>query len=423
MALASNFQHFIDQYLSLKDEWGAALDIFLVVLATGVLDLLSRFFFSWLNRKVSATDNLWDDALYRSFNGPLQALLWVAGLSIAIHIGASSEADWRSYVPTVRGVVVTLTVTWFFWRLIGSIEGNALARAARSDNKLDATTADAIAKLVRGSVLITTALVLLDQFGVPPSSLLAFSGIGGIAVGFAARDVLANIFGGMTVYLNRPFSVGDWIRSPDRDIEGVVEAIGWRATTVRRFDMRPLYVPNAVFSNVALENPSRMTHRRIMETVGIRYEDAAVVPDIVDDVRHMLDADEGIDSDQVILTSLDSLADSSLTLMVYCYTYTTDWAEYLAIKQSVLQRVHDIIRDHDGAISYPTTTINVPGELLIGRKRGRSEGGESDDEEEEIDPRKVQSERSEAVAREKTNRRGRVGPDNTSDASNASEEG
>lgn len=415
MESIASYQHFVDQYLSLKNQWGTALDIFIVVLATGLLDLITRGLFACLYRKVSSTDNLWDDALYRSFNGPLQALLWVFGLSIAIHIGGPADADWRSYVPVVRSVLITLIVTWFFFRLIGTIEVNALARAARADNNLDATTADAIAKLLRGSVLITTILVLLDQFGVPPSSLLAFSGIGGIAIGFAARDVLANLFGGVTVYLNRPFSVGDWIRSPDRDIEGVVEAIGWRATTVRRFDMRPLYVPNAVFSNVALENPSRMSHRRIMETVGIRYQDAGVVPDIVDDVRGMLDRDDAIDSDQVILTALDGLADSSLQLLVYCYTRTTDWAEYVAIKQSVLQRVHGIIREYDAAICYPTTTIEVPGELLIGRADEGAEQQTSDDENEEIDTGKVQSERSEAVAREKATRHGRVGPDNASE--------
>ncbi|MDA3921520.1 MAG: mechanosensitive ion channel family protein [Salinisphaera sp.] len=409
--LVAAYQQFMDHYLSLHNQWGTALDMAVILVATGALDLITRLLFAWLYRKVSATDNLWDDALYRSFNGPLQALLWAAGLSIAIHIGSSANADWRVYVATIRRLAIVLIVAWFFFRLIGSIESNALDRAAQADNNLDPTTADAIAKLARGLVLILMALALLQEFGVPPSSLLAFSGIGGIAVGFAARDVLANIFGGMTVYLNRPFSVGDWIRSPDRDIEGVVEAIGWRATTVRRFDMRPLYVPNAVFSNVALENPSRMSHRRIMETIRLRYADAAAVPDIVEAIRDMLDGDDAIDSDQVVLTSLDSLSDSSLKLMVYCYTYTTDWAEYLAINQSVLQRIQDIVRDHDAAIAYPTTTLHIPGELQVSCAGGRHAGNEQED----IDTGKVQSERSQAVAREKASQRGRYGPDNASE--------
>ena len=91
---------------------------------------------------------------------------------------------------------------------------------------------------------------------------------------FAAKDLLANFFGGLTIYLDRPFAVGDWIRSPDREIEGTVERIGWRLTLIRTFDKRPLYIPNAVFTTIAVENPSRMHNRRIYETIGIRYDDA-----------------------------------------------------------------------------------------------------------------------------------------------------
>ncbi|KEZ76926.1 mechanosensitive ion channel family protein [Salinisphaera hydrothermalis] len=408
MNLVDTYQHFMSQYLSLKSEWGTVIDVAGILVITALLDLLTRGIFACLHRRVLKTRNLWDDALYRSVNGPLQVLLWIAGVSIAIVLATSPDHPWRDYVPKVRGILITLTMVWFAFRLIGTIEKNALARAARRHDKLDATTADAIAKLVRAVTLIIAGLVLLDQFGVSPSGLLTFSGVGGIAVGFAARDVLANIFGGVTVYLNRPFSVGDWIRSPDRDIEGTVEAIGWRATTVRRFDMRPLYVPNAVFSNVALENPSRMSHRLINETIGIRYEDAAIVPDLVEDIRSMLDEDENIDSEQVILTYLDSLSASSLDLLVYCYTHTTDWAEYLAIKQGVLQRVQDRIREHGGAISFPTTTIHIPGELVVARAEQQ---GSDDDDQEEIDSEKVQSEEKRDVARERASDQGKVGPD------------
>ena len=119
--------------------------------------------------------------------------------------------------------------------------------------------------------------MILQSLGVSVSGLLAFGGIGGIAVGFAARDLLANFLGGLSIYLDRPFTVGDWIRSPDREIEGTVEEIGWRMTRIRTFDQRPLYVPNSIFASVALENPSRMNNRRIYETLGIRYEDAACI--------------------------------------------------------------------------------------------------------------------------------------------------
>ena len=392
-------QTLIGEYQRLHEQWGVALDVCAILLATALADLFTRWLSSCLRRRVETSPNIWDDAIYYSVKGPVQGLIWVIGVSAAIGVSRPEEAPgWLEYVPEVRGVILVLLFTWFVFRMIRSVGSNALARAAGRDNAIDVTTADAIGKLLRIAALITAGLLIMQVLGVSPSALLAFSGIGGIAVGFAARDVLANIFGGLTIYLNRPFSVGDWIRSPDRDIEGVVEAIGWRATTLRRFDMRPLYVPNAVFSNVSLENPSRMSHRRIMETVAVRYDDAAAIPDIVTAVRKMLDEDEAIDSDQVILTYLDSLGDCALNLLVYCYTHTTDWAEYLAVKQSVLQRVQDIVRDHDAAIAYPTTTMHVPDAVHFARAEER----EDSDREEEIDTEKVQSERDRAITREKT---------------------
>ncbi|MES1925440.1 mechanosensitive ion channel family protein [Salinisphaera sp. T31B1] len=413
--LGTVFDQALAFYKGLEAEWGVAVDIFSIVFVTGLIDLVTRVLLSWIGRHARRSDNVWDDAIYYSVNGPLQGVIWVIGLSLALRIGQPEDGwFWLEYVGRVRGVVLVALFVWFLFRLIRSVGANLLARAAGRDNAIDTTTADAIGKLLRISVLITAGLMIMQVFGVSPSALLAFSGVGGIAVGFAARDVLANIFGGLTVYLNRPFSVGDWIRSPDRDIEGVVEAIGWRATTVRRFDMRPLYVPNAVFSNVALENPSRMTHRRIMETVGLRYDDAAAIPDIVEAVRKMLDDDDAIDSDQVILTYIDSLGDSAIHLLIYCYTYTTDWAEFLAIKQSVLQRAQDIVREHDAAIAYPTTTLHVPGELLIARASAGDE-----DEQEEIDAEKVQSERTQAVAREARRAEHTQGPDSPSEEGEA----
>src|SRR5690606_7863144 len=151
------------------------------------------------------------------------------------------------------------------------------------------TTVRAIGKLLRATVIITAGLIVLQLFGYSISGVLAFGGIGGIAVGFAAKDLLANFFGGLMIYLDRPFAVGDWIRSPDREVEGTVEYIGWRLSRIRTFDQRPLYVPNSVFMNIAVQNPSRMTNRRIFENVGIRYEDGDKMAAIIDNVRTMLE--------------------------------------------------------------------------------------------------------------------------------------
>jgi len=213
--------------------------------------------------------------------------------------------------------------------------------------------------LLRVSVFITAGLSVLQTLGVSISGVLAFGGIGGIAVGFAAKDLLANFFGGLMIYMDRPFAVGDWVRSPDRNIEGTVEQIGWRLTQIRTFDQRPLYVPNSVFATISLENPSRMRNRRINETIGVRYEDAAKLPVIVDDVRKMLLEHPDIDASRTLMVNFDSFADSSLEFFIYTFTKTVDWVEFHQVKERVMLKIIRIVEGHGAEFAFPTRTLHV----------------------------------------------------------------
>jgi MscS family membrane protein len=235
-------------------------------------------------------------------------------------------------------------------------------RQGDSDVKpMDPTTASAISKLVKGSVLITATLMVLQNLGYSISGVLAFGGVGGIAIGFAAKDLLANFFGGLMIYLDRPFNVGDWIRSPDKDIEGTVEKIGWRLTTVRTFEKRPLYIPNAVFANIAVENPSRMSHRRINETIGIRYDDLSHMHSIVREVEAMLRQHPDIDNEQTLMVHFNQFNASSVDFFVYALTPTTNWIRFHALKQDILLQVSAIIAQHGAEIAFPTQTLHLPG--------------------------------------------------------------
>jgi MscS family membrane protein len=201
--------------------------------------------------------------------------------------------------------------------------------------------------------------VVLQTLGFSLSGVLAAGGIGGLAIGFAAKDLLANFFGGLTIYMDRPFSVGEWIRSPDRQIEGTVEKISWRHTRIRGFNKNPIYVPNAVFTTIVVENPSRMTHRRIIETIGIRYDDLAHVASIVDAIKNMLLNHSGVDNQQTIIVNFNGFAASSLNLYVYAFTKTTNWVVFHEVKQSLLLEIAVIIEQHGAQIALPTQTLHV----------------------------------------------------------------
>ncbi|MFC1750481.1 mechanosensitive ion channel family protein [Pseudomonadota bacterium] len=338
-------------------EW--AIQVFIVVFCTLLLDFFLKRLLNRMQRQVEKTTNPWDDALLSSVRRPLSVLVWVVGLTFAASIvDEISDAAIFSAIIPLRDVGVVTVIAWFLLRFIRAAQNNIIAHRLENEIEIDHTTVDAIGKLLRISVVITAVLVGLQTLGFSISGVLAFGGIGGIAIGFAAKDLLANFFGGLMIYLDRPFSVGEWIRSPDREIEGVVEHIGWRQTRIRTFDKRPLYVPNSVFANIGVENPSRMSHRRIYETIGIRYDDAAKMSAITADVKQMLLAHPEIDTTQTMIVNFNSFAPSSMDFFVYTFTKTTEWIKFHEIKHDVLLKINEIVASHDAELAFPTSTLH-----------------------------------------------------------------
>lgn len=338
------------------------LFLFAIVFATLLLNLIVRKLFKFLLVKAEETHNLWDDALVIAFKSPIQWAIWLFGINLAaIFTAKVNDLNWLPSLTLVNKTATVIVIAWILLRLISRIEKN-LTQPEYLSKPMDLTTATAIRKLLHASIVITATLVILQSFGISISGVLAFGGIGGIAIGFAAQDLLANFFGALMIYLDKPFSVGDWIRSPDREIEGTVEDIGWRQTVIRTFDKRPLYVPNSIFTKIAVENPSRMSNRRIYETIGVRYDDASKVSGIVDQVKTMLREHEEIDQKQTLIVNLNLFGPSSLDFFVYTFTKTTDWVRYHEIKQDVLLKIEQIIDAADAEIAFPTQRIELAGE-------------------------------------------------------------
>jgi len=339
--------------------WGWMTDpvvitAFLVVLGTVTCNFVSRRLLDRIAKKARLTKTVWDDALINALRQPVNLMVWVLGISWAAEIvAADAVSGFSGIIEPARYVAVVAIISLFMYRFVKECETGFI------NTGVDVTTATAIGKLLRLSVIITAVLSVLQTLGVSVSGIMAFGGIGGIAVGFAAKDLLANFFGGLMIYLDRPFVVGDWVRSPDREIEGSVEHIGWRLTLIRTFDRRPLYVPNSVFANIALENPSRMQNRRIYEHFGVRYDDASSVKAIVDDVREMLANHAEIAHDRTLIVNFNEFGASSLNFFIYTFTNTVNWVEFHGVKERVLLQVLSIIEKHGAECAFPTTTVHL----------------------------------------------------------------
>lgn len=350
----------INNYINQDSLW--ILHIFIIVFVSLVLDYIQKRVLTKLQSKLESTKTPWDDALIHAIRKPLSLLIWMFGLSFALDVMSTS------FAPVIREIAVITSVAWVAVRFIKFAEQNILHQQKIKGKPIDRSTADAISQLLRVTVIITSFLVALQTLGFNISAILAFGGIGGIAIGFAAKDLLANFFGGLMIYLDRPFAIGDWIRSPDKEIEGTVEKIGWRLTVIRTFDKRPLYIPNSIFASIAVENPSRMTNRRIYETIGIRYDDAAILPVIVDEVRAMLKVHDEIDTNTTLMVNFNKFSESSLDFFIYTFTKTTDWQHYHHVKQDILFKVNEIIAKHNAEMAFPTSTVNIQNGMPVFEK-------------------------------------------------------
>ena len=126
-----------------------------------------------------------------------------------------------------------------------------------------------------------------------------------------------------------------------------------------------MYVPNSVFTNIVVENPSRMANRRIYETIGLRYADITSMDRIVDEVKAMLLAHEAIDADKTLMVNFNTFADSSLDFFIYAFTKTTKWVEFHTIKQDVMLKIAEIIQRHGAEIAFPTSTLHLADPITV----------------------------------------------------------
>ncbi|WP_100751618.1 mechanosensitive ion channel family protein [Vibrio salilacus] len=338
---------------SLIQSWDT--NVLLITLASFLAWIAWRLAYNQLQMLVGKTSFQWDDLVLAAIKTPVSTLIWCWPATISIGFLLQdytiSKLNW---LGTLKEILLIGIFLWIAIRLINNIEEYILEQRKR-----DETTVQAVSKIARLFFIVITTLTVMQTFGLSLSGLLTFGGVGGLVVGLAAKDLLSNFFGGMMIYFDRPFKVGDWIRSPDRQIEGTVERIGWRMTIIRTFDKRPLYVPNSIFSNIVVENPSRMQNRRINENIGIRYKDGGKVDVIVSDIKTMLTNHPDIDAKQTLIVNFNGFGPSSLTLMVYTFTKTVNWIRYHKVKQDVLLKIYDIIKQHDAEIAFPTQTIRL----------------------------------------------------------------
>jgi MscS family membrane protein len=307
-----------------------------------------------ITKHSSNTKTQLDDHLISAISAPLKLLIWYGWLYFSL-VELTSEIPPLSQIVSYIVIAPVFILTWGILRLISNTETYMLNK----EGSIDKDSVRLFTRLTKILFVFAIILGVAQFYGYAVSSILTLGGVGGIVVGFAAKDMLANIFGGLMIQMDKPFSTGDWIRTTDKSIEGVVEKIGWRMTRIRTFSKNPVYVPNGIFATIPIETPSRMTNRQIYEVIGIRYDDIAQMESIIEKVQELLAKSKNIDHKEPCRVYFDVFNASSLDFVIWAFSSSTDATEFKTFKGRLLLDIAQIISDHGAEIAYPTQTLHI----------------------------------------------------------------
>jgi MscS family membrane protein len=260
-----------------------------------------------------------------------------------------------------------LSLVWAVYRLVDVLAETMAAKAAVTESKLD----DQLVPLVRKSLKVLTViaglLFLLENLNVDVTSLLAGLGIGGVAVALAAKDTVANFFGSIMIFIDRPFQIGDWVVVSG--VEGIVEEVGFRSTRIRTFYNSLVTVPNAKFMEANIDNYGARQYRRSYFTLNVTYDTTVdQMQSFVEGIRAIIQNNPYTRKDYYEV-HMSGFGAHSLDVMVYFFFKVKSWTEELRERHHVLLEIMRLAADLGIVFAFPTQTLQVDSLAAPGAER------------------------------------------------------
>lgn len=335
-------------------EIAIAFAIFLVFI------LARRFFtqylFKFILRIARRTKTELDTKILLGLENPLRALFVVLGIFFALKfLSLSASLDFL-IVKTFRVTIIVL-LTWGIYNLTDTYLFAAIGQ--KLEFEIDKILVSLLSKILRVILIVLAISIIAEEWGYNVSGFVAGLGLGGLAIALAAQDALGNIFGGVVIIMDKPFSLGDWIASPS--VEGFVEDISFRSTKVRTFANALVTVPNSTLAGEPITNWTRMEKRRISFSLRIKNDTPTEkLKNCLEKSRAMLENHPGVHKD-TIFAVFDQFHEGRLELLFYFFTITTNWGEYLKIKEDVNFKIMAILEEEEVSLAYPGKDIYFQG--------------------------------------------------------------
>ncbi|MBP2079465.1 mechanosensitive ion channel family protein [Oceanobacillus polygoni] len=319
---------------------GISAGIFLLFLL--LRKLFTKYIFSILLKVTQKTRADFFTTIFLAFEKPAQWLFIIIGLFIAMiyfpFIGHTNEL----FLKIIRSFIIIM-ITWGLYNLASSSSVFFTKMNKKYQFDMDNILIPLLSKAIRFIIIAISITAILQEFDYEISGFIAGLGLGGLAISLAAKDALANMFGGVVIIMEKPFRIGDWIMTPS--VEGTVEEITFRSTKIRTFTDALVTVPNATLANETITNWSKMGKRQI--SFDVRFPPDTPSEKLQDFIRQMdylLKNHPGVDQ-ETILVNFDKYEADGLDVFLYFFTKTTVWKEYLEIKEEINFNILDLLKD------------------------------------------------------------------------------
>lgn len=314
-----------------------------------------------LRKIASKTKNTLDNELIEVIQKPIDFLFIAIGAKIAVDVLPLS-GDLSVFADHSTASLFAFAIFWAIYNIVDPFTRVIHTFSNKFGKELSEDVYNFIIKSIRFFIIAIGFMTILQEWGYNVSGFLASLGLVGMAFALAAKDTAANLFGSLVIFTDKPFKVGDWIKTPS--VEGTVEKIGIRSTKVRTFAQALVTVPNAVLANSAILNWSRMGKRRIKMKLGLTYGTSTeTMEKIIKEIKQMLSNHPDINKEtmHIYFTDFD---DSSLGIFCYYFTNSTDWGEYMRVREDTNFKIMKIVKDNGADFAFPSRSVYIEnGEL------------------------------------------------------------
>ena len=318
-----------------------------------VIRLLRR-----LNNKVSFS---YGEDFLNAFETPINIALFIIAFYAAINLSPLASIHDVSFTDRILRTMIVTNFFWGLYNLIDTTHGVFFDLLERFGIQTDEAIANILATIFRMIIIMLAFVTVAREWNYDISAFIASLSIGSLAVAFAAKDALANVFGSMIILLDKPFKIGDWIKA--NGIEGIVESVSFRSTCIRTFPQELVYIPNSLLSNTPITNYTLRERRRIDFTLGLTYgTTAAQLEEFIFKLKSYLEDLTIIDEKDVRVHFL-TYNSSSLDVRVVCYAKTGKHIEYLNIMQEINLHTLELLEEVGVSCAFPSTSVYFENEL------------------------------------------------------------